>query len=123
MTTKIKIPPKITIGCHTYKLFRAGDEELVGFDGTAAHRAELLYIAKSLPITRQNTAFVHECLHTIIRVWDIKELMGEDAEGVINRLDEGLGELLFNNLGIEFDWSDIKDLKLTPIESKDDDQG
>lgn len=99
---KIKVPKEIQIGCHTYKICQAGDTELFGERGLVSHREEEITVNKANSPTTQNVNLIHESLHIIDRVWetDLTEIR-------LSALAEGLGQLLFSNLGIELDWSEI----------------
>lgn len=98
---KIKVPKKIQYGCHAYDVFFK-DETLDDYDGDAIHLAQEIRIRKALPPSRRITTFIHENLHPINKIYNC-DLREEQIES----LCEGLGQLLFSNMGIELDWSDI----------------
>jgi len=57
------------------------------------------------PKSEVGQIFLHEFMHVIERHMGMKL---EDND--IERISEGFYDLLVNNLGLEFDWSDIKEL-------------
>ena len=119
---KIKVPPQITFGCHTYQVVLGGDATVLDNDGVTAHPEEQIIINNTIPPSRRNTSLLHECLHVIERVWNLKAPEGRYVmEDIIECFGEGLGQVLFSNFGIELDWSDIKEIKLELKEGKDGD--
>lgn len=102
---KVKVPKQIKIGSHTYAVmyrYHLGKDE--GFRGTIEHRPQEIHIDPINPLSQRNVTLLHECIHLITTVWSVG--LDDDA---IDRIAEGLGELLYNNFGIELDWSDIGD--------------
>ena len=101
---KVKVPKQIKIGAHTYsvcyKQFLGKD---MGFRGTIEHRLQEIWIDPDNPESQKAETLIHEVLHLIGSVFST----GLDDSNV-DRIAEGFLELLANNLGIEFDWSDIK---------------
>ena len=104
---KVKVPSAIQFGAHLYHLFLSGDSSIAGADGTSYHREERVIVNKEIPEMRRNVNLLHESLHIIDRVWDLNL-----NEADVVRISEGLGQLLFGSLGIELDWSEIKEVEL-----------
>ena len=104
---KIKVPNEIQIGCHKHKVFLK-DNTTSDYDGDAYHLAEMIRVDETLPPTQRGATFIHESLHLICRIYSVTL-----AERDINALAEGLGQLLFADLGIELDWSDIPTMTAT----------
>lgn len=71
--------------------------------GTIERRLQEVWIDPDSPLSQKNETLLHEVLHLISMVFSCS--LDEDN---IDRIAEGYAELLFNNLGIELDWSDIE---------------
>ena len=99
---KVKVPKEIQIGCHSYKVFLK-DKSTSDFDGDTYHLKEVIRVREDLPPTARGTTFLHEALHVIDQVYSFG--MNEHN---LDLLAEGLGQLLYADLGIELDWSDIQ---------------
>ncbi len=67
------------------------------------HRNQIINIETSVPLSIRNQTLLHEVIHIVDRVYVCR--MDEDD---LERLSNGLSELLFDNLGIELDWSEIE---------------
>lgn len=102
---KIKIPKEIKILTHTYKIkFDAKELVSSGTGGLTRHLYQQIILDnKAYPPSELNQIFLHEVMHLIERHFCVRL---EDVD--TDRISEGLAEFLFNNLGIEFDWSNIK---------------
>ena len=71
------------------------------------HLYQKIYLDKdATPRSEVDEIFLHELIHIIERHMGMKF---DDMD--IERLAEGLCIILFDNLGIEFDWSNIKEVK------------
>ena len=103
---KVKIPKTVKFLTHTYK---------IRFDSTALNsqgtQGMVRHIYQDIILDKDHTAksetdqiFLHEYIHIIERHTGMKL---DDSD--IERITEGLAELLFTSLGIEFDWSLIKE--------------
>ena len=100
---KVRVPKQIKIGVHSYKVIFSHYLKGVGEgDGAAQHEWQKILIAPELPPSQRAVTLLHEVLHIISK--NYKCGLPEDT---LDRLDEGLGEFLLNNLHIEFDRSDI----------------
>ena len=88
---------------HTYDI-EFNDKELasMGMCGITRHLYQKILLDTVSPLTERNVIFLHELIHTIERHTGMKL---DDMD--IDRLAEGLGVFLFDNLGLEFDWSDF----------------
>lgn len=101
---RVKIPPKIKISTHTYSVvFDPHLRHDDGCYGVANHRKQTVNIESSIPPTLRDQTFLHEVVHIIDKVFVCR--MNEDD---LERMSNGFADLLFNNLGIELDWSDIE---------------
>ena len=98
---KIKVPNEIQIGCHKYRVFLK-DNTTSDYDGDTYRLEEMIRVDENLPPTQRGATFMHESLHFICRIYSVTV-----TERDINSLAEGLGQLLFADLGIKLDWSDI----------------
>ena len=103
---KVKVPNKVKILTHEYTI-KFDTKALISAQtsGMAKHLyQEILLDNENLPESELNQVFLHELIHTIERHFCL-HLEDPDVE----RLSEGLAVVLFDNLGIELDWSDIKE--------------
>lgn len=101
---RVKIPKEIKIGIYPYRISfdpHLRDDE--GYIGVANFRTGTISLVPQVNKGRLGVAFLHELIHIIEDTchFDITE---QDNF----RIAEGIAELLFNNLGIEFDWSEIE---------------
>jgi len=104
---QIKIPPTIKIGTHTYQVnyernLIANENKL----GSAAHLKQLILIEPEQAKSEKDATFIHEVIHIIERMYSITI---NDAD--VDRLSQGIMELLVNNFGIKFNWENIKEEK------------
>jgi len=98
---KIKVPGEIKIGTHTYKIMfdraiRTDDDRI----GEANHRTQIIKIWTEAPLSMKNEALLHELIHIAEYYFRVRI---DDAD--IDRIAQCMCDFLFNNLGIEFDWS------------------
>ena len=101
---KVKIPSQIKIATSSYTVgFREHLKLDDGLVGVAYHRNKAIYIDPALDTSEKAQTLLHEAIHIIDRIYGCK--IDEDDT---DRLAQGMAELLVNNLGIEFDWSDVK---------------
>ncbi len=100
---KIKIPREIKIGLYPYSVEAISQLKLnEGCWGVSNHVRRKIKIDSGLPLLERNQTLIHELIHVISESFRCS-LDEDNAE----RLANGMGEFLFDNLGIEFDWSDI----------------
>ena len=100
---KVRIPKTIKLLTHTSSI--KFDNKFVQAQGTCGitrHWYQDIILDPCLPESEIAQVFFHEVFHVIERHFCVKL---DDAD--IERLSEGLMEILVNNLGIEFDFSDI----------------
>ena len=100
---KVKVPKEIKIATHPYKV--AYDSHLRHDEacyGQVNHRNQKINIELSVPLSVKNQTLIHEIVHIVDKVYVCR--MDEDD---LERISNGMAELLFNNLNIEFDWSEI----------------
>ena len=104
MKIKVKVPGEIKIGIYPYKIDLVPNLKLnKGNWGTTNHTEKTIVLDSGLPLLELNQTLLHEVFHVVSVVF----MCGLDEDNV-ERLANGMGELLFDNLDIEFDWSDIK---------------
>ncbi len=106
--TEIKIPKTISGGgIHLYKVgyrtYLKTDEGNMGF---ANHRTQQIGIDPTCSKPNKNATLWHEILHKIDREYSCR--IDEDN---LDRLSEGITTVLEKDFGLEFDWSDIKELE------------
>ena len=100
---RVKIPAEIKIGAYEYRLsLDANLREDEERDGTICFRKEEITVAGKAPMMRKNTALIHEVLHLADKNYEMQL-----NESQICQLSHAVAEFLFNNLGIDLDWSDI----------------
>ncbi len=103
---KVKVPKTIKVLSHTYKV-RFDTKDLVanGAMGLTRHlHQEVILDGVNIPPSELNQTFLHELLHIVERHFCLK--LGDDD---IDRISEGMAVILFDNFGIELDWSAIKE--------------
>ena len=102
---KVKVPKEIKIATHTY---RVGYDPHMRHDeacyGQVNHRTQTINIESSIPPSVKDQTLIHEIVHIVDKVYVCR--MDEDD---LERLSNGMAELLFNNLGIELDWSELEE--------------
>lgn len=111
---KIKVPKEIQIGCHHFRVFQK-DKTIPEDDGNINYLLQDLKIANHLPASRKSVTLLHEGLHLINIIFSC-----DLREETIEKLSEGLGQMLFSNMGIELDWSDIPTKTAVIKEAKDE---
>lgn len=101
---EIKVPKEIKLLTHTYKIsFDKKELDSTGTCGLTKHLYQKIYLDKqSLPPSELNQVFLHELIHVIERHFCVRL---EDAD--VERLSQGLAEILFNSLGIELSWDEV----------------
>lgn len=101
---KVKVPREIKIATHTYRI--AFDPHMRHDEacyGQVNHREQVVNIESSVPPSQRDQTLIHEIVHIVDKVYVCR--MDEDD---LERISNGIAELLFNNLGIEFVWDDIE---------------
>ena len=103
---KVKIPREIKIAGRNYKI--KFDEHLIRDEGNRGvvywHTQEVKLLHETHPELMAVT-FLHECIHIIDEHMNGR---GNLTEEQVCGIADGLFQLLKDNLGIEFDWSEIK---------------
>ena len=103
---RLLVPRILPLGSRRYKvvLKNLRDE---GFLGTISHDIEpVVEIDPGPCLTRRAITFWHENIHGIKETWHL-----DMSEADIDRLSEGLNQVLQDGFGIELDWSDIEVVK------------
>lgn len=101
---KVKIPKTIQVVGHTYKvLYKSHLSKDRGIRGRINHRLQEIQIEPENPVSQKNQTMLHEILHFIETTFAM-DLSDDD----IDRLAEGLYQVLSDSFGIEFDWSNIE---------------
>lgn len=104
---KVKLPKEIKIGIQKYQLEYLPDEIFNENEfGAAWHRKQKITIDPSSHATQKYTTLIHEVIHLIEKAYCFKLDNGD-----VDKVASGIGEFLKDNLGIEFDWSDVKEIK------------
>jgi len=101
---KVKVPKRIKIGTHTFTV--KFDPHLHSDDkdyGLINYRTQEIKIWTEAPSSIQNEALLHEIIHLSQHVYRV-----ELSDADIDRVAETIAEFLFNNLHLEFNWSDIE---------------
>ncbi len=102
---RIKIPKQIKICSRTYTIKIDSKTCMgAGSTGLTRHQFDDILLDDIVPVGQMNQILLHEILHVIETVFTIKI---DDAD--TDRLAEGFLIFLQDNLGIEFDWSAIKE--------------
>ncbi len=99
---KVKIPKQIRVGSHIYLLSIDNSiwkEECQ--QGQANHFRKTIKVDPHIVSSERNVTLLHETIHVISAVYNVAI---EEAD--VDRIAQGMAELLFNNLEIEFDWSE-----------------
>ena len=111
---KIKVPTEIQIGCHKFGVFLK-DKTIPEDDGNINYLLQDVKVRDNLPTSRKNVTFLHEGLHLINIIFSC-----DLREETVEKLSEGLGQLLFSNMDIELDWSGIPTKTAVIKEEKED---
>lgn len=101
---KVKVPNPVQIGGYKYSVcYKEGLLIEDQASGVAHHRREEIQIDPLLGKQDRDTTFMHEVNEIIKRVYSC-----DITHSDLDRMANGNSEFLFNNLGIDLDWSDIK---------------
>ena len=101
---KVHVPKTIKIGLYPYTVESIPHLKLNdGVWGSSNHVRREIKVDSNLGLLERNQTLMHEVIHVISE--NFRCLLDEDN---VERLANGIGELLFDNLGIEFDWSLIE---------------
>ena len=102
---KVKIPKTLRLLTHNIGVkFDVKQTQSLGTCGVTRHLYQDIILDNiTLPKSELDQVFLHEYIHVIERHFCVKL---EDAD--VERISEGLAVLLFNDLDIEFDWSEIE---------------
>jgi len=101
---KIAIPKKIKIGIHTYSVeFNSLLWYEESLKGSVNHLKQVIQIDPVIAETQKCVTFLHEVIHVINDNYRCKL---DDDE--VDRIAEGIAELLKDNFNIDFDWRNIK---------------
>jgi len=103
---EVKIPSEIRIATHPYDIvlnphLHSEESRL----GVCNHRAQRIEIETDQCSSDLTVSLIHEIIHVIGRTYNC-----DVSDPDVDRIAQGMAEFLFNNLGIEFDWQDIKTL-------------
>ena len=103
---KIKVPKTVKIGANQYSVFTKKDMKFhEGHNGESSHIRQVIVVDAIYPPTENFSTLLHECLHLIS-----DQYYCELDEANIERLSNGLCDVLINSFQIELDWSDIEEL-------------
>ncbi len=102
---KVKVPKEIKIGVYPYTVELVPNLKLnKGNWGTTNHTEKTIVLDSALPSVELAQTLLHEVFHVVSVVF----MCGLDEDNV-ERLANGMGEFLFDNLNIEFDWSSVQE--------------
>ncbi len=103
---KIKVPQKIKIGlCELAVKCNQHLRDDEGYAGITNFRTSEIQVLPQLVPRRKDATLLHELIHVFEDMYHFR--LSEDDNW---RIAEGMLEFMVNNLGIEFDWSEIKEL-------------
>ena len=98
---KVKIPKKVQVGGHTYKVKVGGkvNVELRASNWRGSHSAieREIEIADDYPEQDISSTFIHECLHSVNVIY----CNGELGEGQVEGIGNGIHQIL-EGIGIRF---------------------
>ena len=98
----MEIPESIKVGGHTYQVIvRLGVWREAGNHGESLHNLQEIRLEKLQSPEMLESAFIHEILHCVDRVYNNHNL----AEETVDALAEGLYQVL-SDMGITFTKSD-----------------
>ncbi len=101
---KVKIPPEIKVGIYNYQVkYTPNLHRDAAVYGRVCTNAGVLELDLDMPDHIKYTTFWHEVIHI---VQDCYRLSLSDDD--VDRLAQGLSQILLNNLGIELDFKEIK---------------
>ena len=101
----VKIPREIKIGADSYDIILKPNLKLrEGCVGETKYMCHTITVDVGLMQDDKMNTFLHEVLHSIDHAYSCSL-----DESNIDRMAGGLTEFLRDNLGIEFDWSLIKE--------------
>lgn len=103
----LKVPTNIKIGSHEYKVLFDEREEDGNFRGSILHKYHEILLNPDIHPQQLRVTFIHEVMHAVAHTYSIVP-----PEEDVSRLAEGIAELLFNNLGVDLDFSDIPTRKV-----------
>lgn len=102
---KLKIPNTVQIGTYRYNIVLDHKTALKDSStGTIDHIDSIIRIDPHISVSMRTTTFLHELIHLIESNYGI-----DISDSDVSRLSHGMAEFLGNNLGIEFDWQDVKE--------------
>ena len=99
---KVKIPPTLRHESHVYEVVFDDTQEEKEFKGTYSERLHMIFLNPKTHPQQLRITYLHEILHLLFNSSNI-----DPTEQDVVRLAEGLGEVLFSNLGIDFDFSEV----------------
>ena len=100
---KVKIPKEIKIGTLDYTITL--DPYIWKEDaqkGQVNYMKLTIKLDPQIPESQRSLTLIHEVIHIVCDNYNVH--LDEDD---VDRLAHGIGEFLFNNLDIEFDWSEF----------------
>ena len=100
---RVRVPKFAKLNVHQYEVeYRPNLWIEEALRGCANHITQKIQIEPAIAKSQKDVTFLHEVIHIIDRQYELK--LSEDD---VSRIAEGVADLLFTNLGIELDWSDI----------------
>jgi CII-binding regulator of phage lambda lysogenization HflD len=102
---KVKVPKQSKVGAREYKVLIENDlVQNQGNRGETRYHKQEIVLDSRLSQEQRIVTFIHERLHTIEEHFCGRVNLSEE---IISGLAEGLYQFLKEDLGIEFDWSEI----------------
>ncbi len=99
----VKVPKEIKSYSHPYRIVFKENLWLVDeHQGDIDHINQVIRLEPKNPPSQRAISLIHEVLESVNRHDRCR--MDDDT---IERLAHGIGEFLFDNLGLEFDWQEI----------------
>lgn len=105
-TTVIKLPSTVKLGSHEYEVLFDETQEDKDFRGTFSSRRHKVYLNPLLVHQQLRVTYLHELVHAIC---DVNSIGAPEQD--VARIAEGVSEVLFRNLGMDFDFGDVKSLE------------
>lgn len=103
----VKVPAVVELGSHEYEILfdeaHTGDKE---FRGVFSSRMHKILLNPSLGHQQLRVTYIHEVVHAIC---DLGSVGAPEQDVAI--IAEGIGELLFRGLGMDFDFSSVRTLE------------
>lgn len=98
----VKVPPTIEMMSHSYDIIFDEAQDDREFRGTFSDRGHKILLSTQLHSQQLRVTFLHELFHLLCELNCISP-----PEHDVARFSEGIAELLYRNLGIDLDFSEV----------------